>query len=218
VTAGRMLSALLLVAAACLRPSWNEISAGAQPREGTVAIVGALSLIPPVEQQSAGSSQVVMVGAARDRMYGVFTTDLRRPFGPDLWEDGSAHYSVYLPFEGAFFIEIPRGHARLYLRGVVVMTNRGRTGIETPTQITVQPEDKIVYIGHVVVQRTSPQWTQVKEEEQAARQAAHQTGHGVLTTRPWTVRLARPLEPSPYPSSSNRLFEPVPLQAVPRPR
>jgi hypothetical protein len=47
---------------------------------------------------------VVMVGAARDRMYCVFTTDLKRQFGPDLWEDGSAHYSVYLPFEGAFFI------------------------------------------------------------------------------------------------------------------
>jgi len=218
VTAERMFSVLLLVAAACTRPSWNEIAAGAQPRQGTVAIVGALSLLPPVEQQSAGSSPVVMVGAARDRMYGVFTTDLSRPFGPDLWEDQSAHYSVYLPFEGAFFIEIPRGHARLYLRGVVVMTNRGRTGIETPIQITIQPQDEIAYIGHVVVQRTAPQSTQVKEDEQAARQAAQQMGHSVLTTRPWAVRLARPLEPGSYPSPSTKPLEPVPLQAVPRPR
>jgi hypothetical protein len=64
-----MFSALLLVTAACMRPSWNEISAGTQPRRGTVAIVGALSLIPPIERQSAGSSRVVMVGAASDRMY-----------------------------------------------------------------------------------------------------------------------------------------------------
>jgi hypothetical protein len=217
VTAGRMVSVLLLVAA-CMRPSWNEIAAGAQPREGTVAIVGALSLLPPVEQQSEGSSHVIMAGAARDRMYGVFTTDLRRPFGPDLWEDQRAHYSVYLPFDGAFFIEIPRGHARLYLRGVVVMTNRGRTGIETPIQITLQPEDDIAYIGHVVVQRTAPQSTQVHDEEQAARQAAQQMGHGVLTTRPWAVRLARPLAPGSYPSPGNKPLEPVPLQAVPRPR
>jgi hypothetical protein len=210
-----LFSALLLVAAACMRPDWNEISAGAQPRGGTVAIVGALSLIPPVERQSAGSPRVVMAGAASDRMYGVFTTDLKRQFGPDLWEDEAVHHSVYLPFEGAFFIEIPRGDSRVYFRGVVVMTNRGRTGIEVPIQITIQPEDQIVYIGHVYVQRTSPQWTQVKEEQQAARQAADQMGHSVLTTRPWTVRLARPLELGSYPSSSDRVFEPVPLQVPP---
>jgi len=210
-----MFSALLLVAAACMRPSWNEISAGAQPRRGTIAIVGALSLIPPVERQSAGSTRVVMAGAASDRMYGVFTTDLKRQFGPDLWEDETVHHSVYLPFEGAFFIEIPRGDSRLYFRGVVVMTNRGRTGIEVPVQITTQPEDQIVYIGHVYVQRTSPQWTEVKEEQQAARQAAYQMGHSVLTTRPWTVRLARPLALGSYPSSSDRVFEPVPLQVPP---
>lgn len=218
MTAGRMSSVLLLAAAACMRPSWDEITPGAQPREGTVAIVGALSLIPPVEQQSAGSSRVVMVGAARDRMYGVFTTDLARPFGPDLWEDGSVHRSVYLPFEGAFFIEIPRGYWRLYFRGVVVMTNRGRTGIEVPAQITIQPEDEIVYIGHVYVQRTSPQGTEVKDEQPAARQAAQQMGHGVLATWPWTVRLARPFESRSYPSSSDRVFEPVPLQVPPNAR
>lgn len=218
MTAGHLSLPLWLVAAACMSPSWNEITPGARPREGTVAIVGALSLIPPVEQQSAGSSRVVMVGAARDRMYGVFTTDLARPFGPDLWEDGSVHRSVYLPFEGAFFIEIPRGHGRLYLRGVVAMTNRGRTGIEVPVQIDLQPEDQIVYIGHLYVQRTSPQVTQVKDEQPVARQAADQMGHGVLTTRPWTVRLARPLESRGFPSSRGRVLEPVPLQAPPKAR
>jgi hypothetical protein len=177
-----------------------------------------LSLIPPVERQSAGSSRVLMAGAARDRMYGVFTTDLERPFGPDLWEDQSIHHSVYLPFEGAFFIEIPRGHARLYLRGAVVMTNRGATGIEVPVQIEIRPEDQIVYIGHVYVQRTSPEATQVKEEQAAARQAADQMGHGVLLARPWTVRLARPFEPGSSPSSSDGVFEPVPLQAPPNAR
>jgi hypothetical protein len=214
VTAERVFPALLLVAAACMRPTWNEIAAGAPSRDGTIAIVGALTLIPPVEQQSAGSSRVVMVGAASDRMYGVFTTDLKRPFGPDLWEDESAHYSVYLPFEGPFFIEIPRRPWRLYFRGVVVMTNRGRAGIETPVQITIRPEDEIVYVGHVYVQRTSPRWTQVKEEEPVARQAARRIGH-VLATRPWTVQLARPLEEGSYPSSSDKVFAPVPLQVPP---
>jgi hypothetical protein len=207
--------ALLLVVAACVRPGWNEIAAGEQPRGGTVAVVGALSLIPPVEQQSAGSPGVMMVGAARDRMYGVFTEGLERPFGPDLWGDQGAHNSVYLPFEGAFFIEIPRGHSRLYLRGVVVTTNRGSIGIEVPVQITLQPEDQIVYIGHVYVQRTSPELTQVKDEQAEARQAAHQMGHGVLTTRPWTVRLARPFEPGAYPSPGDGGWKPVPLQAPP---
>ena len=210
--------ALVLAAPACVRPSWNEISAGAQPRRGTVAIVGALTLIPPVEQQSRGSSKVLLVGAASDRMYGVFTGDLERPFGPDLWKDEDAHNSVYLPLEGAFFIEIPRGHSRVYLRGVVVMTNRGQTGIEVPVQITLQPEDQIVYIGHVYVQRTSPEATQVKDEQDATRQAAHELGHGVLTTQPWTVRLARPFEPGPYPSPGDRAFEPVPLQVPPSAR
>ena len=207
--ARRWLPALWLVAA-CASPSWNEIAAGAPPRPGTVAVVGAMSLIPPVERQVSGSSKVVMAGAARDRMYGVFTADLRRPFGPDLWDDRSAHYSVYLPLEGDFFIEIPRGHSRLYLRGVVVMTNRGSTGVETPVQIMIQPEDDIVYIGHVYVQRAPPRWTQVREEEQAARKAADQMSHGALTTRPWTVRLARPLELGP---SNDRGLQPVPLQA-----
>jgi hypothetical protein len=207
--------ALVLVVAACMSPSWNEIAPGARPREGTVAIVGALSLIPPVEQQSAGSSRVVMVGAARDRMYGVFTTDLARPFGPDLWEDGSVHRSVYLPFEEPFFIEIPRGFWRLYFRGVVVMTNRGRTGIEVSAQITIRPEDQIVYIGHLYVQRTSPQATQVTDEQPAARQAAQEMGHGILTTWPWTVRLARSFESRAYPSPSGGVLEPVPLQAPP---
>jgi hypothetical protein len=148
-------------------------------------------------------------------MYGVFTTDPKRQFGPDLWEGESAHYSVLLPFEGAFFIEIPRGHGRLYFRGVVAMTNRGRTGVETLIQITIQPEDDILYIGHVYVQRTSPQWAEVKEEAHAARRAADQMGHNVLATRPWTVRLARPLELGSYPSSSDRAFKPVPLQVPP---
>jgi len=215
MTAGRMASALLLVAAACMTPSWNEIAPGAQPHDGAVAIVGALSLIPPVEQQTAGSSRVVMVGAARDRMYGVFTTDLTRPFGPDLWEDGSVHRSVYLPFEGPFFIEIPRGYWRLYFRGVVVMPDRGRTGIEVPAQISIRPEDQIVYIGHVYVQRTSPQGTEVKDEQPAARQAAQEMGHGVLTTRPWTVRLARLFESSHPSPSSGKVLEPVPLQVPP---
>lgn len=214
MTAPRVLSALLLVAA-CTRPSWNELAAGAQPREGTVAVVGALSLMPPVERQSAGSSRVVMVGAASDRMYGVFTTDLMRPFGPDLWEDQGVHHSVYLPFEGPFFIEIPRGYSNLYFRGVVVMTNRGRVGSEVPAQLSFQPEDQVVYIGHLYVQRTSPQGTQVKEEEQAARQAAHQLGHAGLAARPWTVRLARPLALRSSPPSSDTLLRPVPLQVPP---
>lgn len=77
MTVRRVVPALVLVAA-CMQPTWSEIPAGAQPADGTIAVVGALTLIPPVEQQSTGSSRVVMVGAARDRMYGVFTTDLKR--------------------------------------------------------------------------------------------------------------------------------------------
>ncbi|HEX8108010.1 MAG TPA: hypothetical protein VF516_09800 [Kofleriaceae bacterium] len=214
MTAARLVPALLLVVAACLPLTWNEISPGAPPRDGTIAVVGELTLIPPVEQQTRAYSGVVLVGAARDRMYGVFTTDLKRPFGPDLWEDGDAHYSVLLPLEGPFFIEIPRRPWRLYLRGVVVMTDRGRTGVEVPVQIAIRPEDDIVYIGHLYVQRTSPRWTQVREEESAARQAARQIGH-VLATRPWTVQLARPLENGGYPSSSDKVFAPVPLQVPP---
>jgi hypothetical protein len=216
VTVRRVVLALVLVGA-CMQPTWSEIPAGAPPGDGTIAVVGALTLIPPVEQQSAGSSRVVMVGAARDRMYGVFTTDLKRPFGPALWEDASAHYSVYIPFEGPFFVAIPRRPWRLYLRGVVAMTNRGRTGIEVPVQITIRPEDEIVYIGHVYVQRTSPRWTQVKQEEPEARQAARAIGHA-LATRPWTVQLARPLEDGAYPSVSDKPFAPVPLQVPPADR
>lgn len=206
--AWRALPAVLVVAA-CVPPSWNEIPQGGLPGPGTVAVIGAMSLIPPVERQSPGSSQVVLVGAARDRMYGVFTADLQRPFGPDLWEDRGAHDSVYLPVEGDFFIEIPRGRSRLYLRGVVVMTNRGATSVETPVQISLQPDDEIVYVGHVYVQRTPPQWTQVREEAQAARAAAERS-HGALAARRWTVRLARPLELGP---SNDRGLQPVPLQA-----
>jgi hypothetical protein len=213
VTVRRVVPALAVVAA-CMQPTWSEIPAGAPPGDGTIAVVGALTLIPPIEQQSAGSSRVVMVGAARDRMYGVFTTDLKRPFGPDLWEDASAHYSVYIPFEGPFFVAIPRRPWRLYLRGVVAMTNRGLTGVEAPVQIMIRPEDEIVYIGHVYVQRTSPRWTEVKQEEAEARQAARQIGH-VLATRPWTVQLARPLEDGSYPSTSGKPFAPVPLQVPP---
>lgn len=215
MTAGRAFPALLLVAA-CMQPTWNEIPVGAPPGDGTIAVVGAVTLIPPVEQQTRAHSGVVLVGAARDRMYGVFTTDLKRPFGPDLWEDTSAHYSVLLPLEGPFFFEIPRRPWRLYLRGVVVMTDRGRTGIEVPVQITIRPEDDVVYIGHVYVQRTSPRLTQVKQEEPAAREAARQIGH-VLATRPWAVELARPLEDG-YPSPSNKTLAPVPLQVPPTAR
>ena len=207
MTARHGLPALWLVAA-CAAPSWNEIAPGAPPRQGTVAVVGAMSLIPPVERQSPGSSPVVMVGAARDRVYGVFTVDLRRPFGPDLWEDHSAHYSVYLPLEGDFFIEIPRGHSRLYLRGIVVMTNRGWTGVETPAQIRIGPDDEVVYIGHLYVQRTRPQWIEVRREEQAARRAADQLNHGALISRPWTVRPASPLELAP---SNDKGLQPVPM-------
>lgn len=213
MTAGRAVPALVLIAA-CMQPTWSEIPVGAPPADGTVAVVGALTLIPPVEQQSEGSSRVVLVGAARDRMYGVFTTDLKRPFGPDLWKDASAHYSVYLPFEGPFFIAVPRRPRRLYLRGVVMMTNRGTTAIETPVQITIHPEDEVVYIGHVYVQRTPPRYTQVRQEEPEARQAARQIGHA-LAARPWAVQLARPLEDGSYPSSAGGGFTPVPLQ-VPR--
>lgn len=217
MTAGRVFPALLLVAAGCMQLTWNELPAGAPPRDGMIAIVGALTLIPPVEQQSPGSSRVVLVGAARDRMYGVFTTDLKRPFGPDLWEDPSAHYSALLPLEGPFFIEIPRGPWRLYLRGIFVMTNRGRTGVETLVQITIRPEDETVYIGHIYVQRTSPRSIQVNQEESVARQAARQLGH-VLASRPWTVQLARPLEDGSYPSSREKVFTPVPLQIPPADR
>lgn len=208
-----VIPALLLVAA-CLRTSWDELAPGARPRDGTVAIVGALSLIPPVERDT-GPRQVVVVGAARDRMLGIFTTDLVRPFDRDLWADESAYHSVYLPFEGPFFIEIPRGYWNLYFRGVVVMTRQGSTGVEVPLQISIQPEDQVVYIGHIYAQRVSPQWTQVKEEEQPTRQVAHQLGHGMLAARPWTVRLARPLELRSSPPPSDRLFQPVPLQAPP---
>jgi len=213
VTAGRVVPALALaVVGACLQPTWSEIPAGAPPGDGTIAVIGELTLIPPVEQQSAGAPRVVMVGAARDRMYGVFTTDLKRPFGPDLWQDASAHYSVYIPFEGPFFVAIPRQSWRLYLRGVVAMTNRGLTGIEVPVQIAIRPEDQVVYIGHVYAQRTSPRWTQVRQEEPAARQAARAIGHA-LATRPWTVQLARPLDDSAYPATSDKVFTPAPLQA-----
>lgn len=213
MTAGRAVPALVLVAA-CMQPTWSEIPVGAPPAAGTVAVVGALTLIPPIEQQSEGSSRVVLVGAARDRMYGVFTTDLKRPFGPDLWGDASTHYSAYLPFEGPFFIAVPRRPWRLYLRGVVMMTNRGTTAIETPVQIMIRPEDDIVYIGHVYVQRTSPRWTEVKQEQAEARQAAREIGH-VLANRPWTVQLARPLEDGTYPSVGDKVFTPVPLQVPP---
>jgi hypothetical protein len=213
VTAGRAVPALLLVAA-CMPLTWDEIPPGAPRRDGTIAVIGAVTLIPPVEQHTAAHSGVVLVGAARDRMYGVFTTDLKRPFGPDLWEDGSAHYSAYLPFDGPFFVEIPRRPWRLYLRGVVVMTDRGRTGVEVPVQIGIRPEDDIVYIGHIYAQRTSPRWTQVKQEESEARQAARQIGQA-LAVRPWTVQLARPLGDGAYPSPGDKAFAPVPLQ-VPR--
>lgn len=92
------------------------------------------------------------------------------------------------------------------------MTNRGWTGIEVPVQITIRPEDDVVYIGHVYVQRTAPRWTQVKQEEPEARQAARAIGHA-LATRPWTIQLARPLEDGAYPSVGDKMFAPVPLQA-----
>lgn len=215
MTARRAFPALLLVAA-CMQPTWNEISPGAAPRNDAIAVVGAVTFIPPVEQHTQAYSSVVLVGAARDRMYGVFTTDLKRPFGPDLWGDASAHYAALLPLDGPFFFEIPRRPWRLYLRGVVVMTDRGRTGIEVPVQITIRPEDDVVYIGHLYVQRTSPRWTRVKEEEAEARQVARQIGHA-LATRPWTVELARPLEDG-YPSPSDKTLAPVPLQVPPTAR
>ncbi len=173
----------VLTLGACLHASFPAVSAGGLPAPGSAAIVGALSLVPPIEGARAW-------GASDAEAYAVFTRDLQEPFGAALWRDRLRHDSAWVSIDGAFYIEIRTG-GPLYLRGLVL--DNGRSEIETPVEIDLCAAGPVLYVGHLFVNRTPPFGVLVRDDFEGARSQAVRSGRATLARKPWVRCLARPI-------------------------
>lgn len=175
--------------------SWSAILPGTAPRPGMVAVVGSLTIVPPVDVPSSARRR----GSDRapPRLYAVFTSDLDEPFSSSMSASGrEQRWSAWVPIEGQFWLEVPPVQP-LYLRGFLATDDGTQNPIELPVAIDVQPGDDVVYVGHIVLFRVAPRRVLAKDERDEARQAARHSGYGPLAERTWTTRLARPLDQDP---------------------
>lgn len=180
-------AAVAVALAGCFGTTWAPLAPGALPARGKTVLVGTIELVPPVDRNMDGGGGSLMVGPPRDRALAIFTPDRSRPFAE--WESMDDKDTVWIPFDGPFFIETP-ATGMLYLRGLVIATNRGTTKIELDLRIDVEPADRIVYVGHLLALRVPPARVEVRDQRDAAVQAAVAAGHEALAQQPWTTRLA----------------------------
>jgi hypothetical protein len=179
-----------LALGACFGTTWEPLPPGHLPARNHVALVGTLEIVPPVERTMPGGGGSLVVGPPRTRAMAIFIPDLSLPFVQ--WQSMKQKDTVWIPMEGPFFIDTP-SRGILYLRGLVIATNRGTTTVELDLRIEVHPDDRILYVGHLLALRAPPARVEVKDERDAAIAAATAEGHAELAGQPWTTRLAMPM-------------------------
>jgi hypothetical protein len=151
-----------------------------------VLVIGYLHVTPKVEQHYAGTD-VVVVGRMAGNLYASFTQDLRGPYRRDRWPPVEFAETAWMPMDGPFIVEVPA--RRLYLRGLVAVTNVGRTHVDATLELDLRPGDEVVYVGHVHVMRAPPLKIMVKDRRDELQEGAPKD----LVRRKWVTRLAKPV-------------------------
>jgi hypothetical protein len=185
-----------LALASCFTPTWRNLAPGEGVAQGSVVLVGRFAAIPPIAQTNAGGyGNVVIPGSMNGNAAAYFTRDLSAPFSheptsqpfPDAW-------TAWVPFDGWFFIEVPR-REELFFRGVAYVTNAGGSRIEAAARMRIRPGDRVVYVGELSAIRTGERRLAVRSRLEDARAAAEALGYAALVAGPWQVRLAEPSGP-----------------------
>jgi len=187
---GLLLLALLGLGG-CMKATLPTLGAatGSVPRPGTVILAGHLQVIPPVSQQQEGGPHAVLLGELSGNFYAIFSPTLKERYSPTAFPPLKDHHSAWLPMEGPFFIEVPADRP-LYLRGLIVTTNLGRTDLQVPLRLETRPQDQVVYVGHWTLIRGGTQKVLVKDRRDQSEAAARSLQGGALLRRRWATRLA----------------------------
>jgi hypothetical protein len=180
----------------CFTPTWRNLKPGEGAAPGSVVLVGRFAAIPPIAQMNAGGyGNVVIPGSMNGNAAAYFTRDLSVPFSHEpTSEPFAGAWTAWMPFDGWFFIEVPR-REELFFRGVAYVTNAGSSRIEAAARVPIRPGDRVAYVGEIAAIRTGDRRLAVRSRLADARAAAEALGLGALVAEPWQVRLAEPTGP-----------------------
>lgn len=182
---------LLAATAGCFVPTWRALPPGAAPGRGAVVLVGRISLVPPLGRERAPAPGEVVPPQRAAQVVAFFTEDLSEPFrrgGDELPLDRA--WTAWVPLDTWFFVEVPRRGA-LYLRGVVAPGGIA-TVVETPARLSIEPGDRVAYVGDLTAVRVDGRLS-CRTRTEDARRAAAALGHDALLGEPWAVRPAIPV-------------------------
>jgi hypothetical protein len=201
-----MRSLVLLLAAVsvtgCFKPTWVSIRRGEALRPDTVVLVGAFSSLPAIQQhdlprncQGTWSNghyeppgKIVFVQETEGNVMAFFTPDLSQPWSSDGRKVPSKYDWTYMPLDGVFFVQVPRVQTA-YLRGFTYLTNAGTRMFDLPAKVEIGPEDRVVYIGEIRVQRGPKGRAEFVNRLDVARRTAKERGLDGIADLPWTTRL-----------------------------
>jgi hypothetical protein len=191
VRRGAALAALAVTG--CFTPTWRNLAPGERATSGTVVLVGRFAAVPPIAQMnSGGAGNVVIPGSMNGNVVAYFTKDLSPAFDHEpLSQPLEGAWTAWVPFDGWFFIEVPR-REQTFLRGFAYVTNAGWSRIEAAARVPLRPGDRVAYVGELAAVRTGDRRLAVRSRLADAREAAEALGYASLLAEPWQVRLAEP--------------------------
>jgi hypothetical protein len=177
----------------CFTPTWRSLAPGEGVARESVVLVGRFAVIPPIAQMNAGGAgNVIIPGSMNGNAAAYFTRDLSVPFSHEpTSEPFAGAWTAWVPFDGWFFIEVPR-REEVYFRGVAYVTNAGSSRIEAAARVPIRPGDRVIYVGELSAIRSGDRRLAVRSRLADARAAAEELGFGALAAERWQVRLAEP--------------------------
>lgn len=166
-------------------------------------LIGSFASDPKIDQHHAPDSRratwvagryeppgkIVFTGETDGNVMAFFTPDLSEKWEQDAMRPLSRYDWTYLPLEGNFYVEVPRG-SHVYLRGITWLTNAGFEKFEVPGEVQLSPDDQVVYVGEIRLLGGKPVF---RNRADQARALAAKHGYEKLVSG-WKVRLLKPLQ------------------------
>ena len=201
---GLAASLFALSAAACFHPTWVPVRTGAAIQPGTVVLVGSFTADPPIRQHGLPrecdgawingrfqpDGKVVFVQETDGNVIAFFTPDTSETWRPGARKPVETTDWTYMPLQGHFFVKVPRV-PRVHLRSFAYLTNAGSRTFELPAQVEILPEDRVVYVGEIIVHRGRTPRAEIRNAVNGARKAARELKLEGLLQAPWSERLLR---------------------------
>ncbi len=196
------LGLLVMSTSACFHPTWAPLRPDTGLSPDTIVLAGSLRADPPIQQHGLPrghcgvwyqgrwepDGKIVFVQETDGNLMAMFTSDLSEPWKPQERKAVEPTAWTYLPVQGHFFIQVPRA-SRVQLRGLYYLTNAGARTFELPAHVDVSPQDRVVYVGEIQLQRSGARRAGFRDQVEGARAAARERGLTQLLQEPWTVRL-----------------------------